>query len=187
MEKKENQRVALTKRLLKESLMELMETKNIQKISVSELCHNAGINRTTFYHHYGSQFDLLRELEQDMLAEMDAIWYAREADAEWTLRQRIETLCIYFKAHEHEAKLLLRNSDTNSEFAELLFRSAHTKRTSQRLFSKPMDDDAQKLTTTFLTNGIYSLFRQWLLEDIPKSPQEMADLICGINISALID
>ena len=45
---KENQRVMLTKQLLKESLIYLMKKKEIQKVSVSELCHNAGINRVTF-------------------------------------------------------------------------------------------------------------------------------------------
>ena len=48
MEAKENQRITLTKRLLKESLVRLMEAKSLQKISVSELCKDAGINRATF-------------------------------------------------------------------------------------------------------------------------------------------
>ena len=52
MEKNENQRIKLTKRLLKESLLKLLTEKNIKKISVSELCQTAGINRSTFYNHY---------------------------------------------------------------------------------------------------------------------------------------
>jgi AcrR family transcriptional regulator len=54
MEKKENRRVRLTKQLLKE--------KDTAKISISELGHKAGINRTTFYYHYGSQHDLLENI-----------------------------------------------------------------------------------------------------------------------------
>ena len=67
MEEKINQRVMLTKRLLKESLIKMLETENIYKISIRELCEQAGINRSTFYKYYGSQFDLLREMEEDML------------------------------------------------------------------------------------------------------------------------
>ena len=35
---KENQRVVVTKRLLKEGLLRLLENKNIDKINVTELC-----------------------------------------------------------------------------------------------------------------------------------------------------
>jgi len=30
---------------------------------------------------------------------------------------------------------------------------------------------------TFLTNGTYQMVRQWLLEEIPKTPKEMGDLV----------
>ncbi len=62
---KESQRVRLTRRLLKESLFELLKNKSISKISVSELCVKAGINRTTFYAHYGSQYDVLQDIGKE--------------------------------------------------------------------------------------------------------------------------
>lgn len=182
MEKKENQRIVLTKRLLKESLLQLMETKSIQKISVSELCQTAGINRTTFYHHYGNPSDLLKEIELDMIADLERIWQERGAAQDWTLSRRAEALCLYFREHEHIAKLLFRNSDTNSEFAALLFHSTHAQQTFRQGLSGITDPDSQKLMITLFTNGIYSLIRQWILEDIPKTPKELAELICSFSI-----
>ncbi|MCC8090140.1 MAG: TetR/AcrR family transcriptional regulator, partial [Oscillospiraceae bacterium] len=67
MNKKENQRVMLTKRLLKDALIRLLNGKSIDEISVTELCRESGINRSTFYHHYGSPYDVLAEREQTML------------------------------------------------------------------------------------------------------------------------
>ena len=52
MEKKENQRITLTKRLLQEALLLMLRDESINKISVRDLCEKAGINRTTFYNHY---------------------------------------------------------------------------------------------------------------------------------------
>ena len=54
MARKENQRITLTKKLLQEGLLRLLETKRLDKISVTELCREAGINRATFYNHYDS-------------------------------------------------------------------------------------------------------------------------------------
>ena len=65
--KKVNQRIMLTKRLLKESFAEMLHEKDIRKISIRELCANAGINHCTFYKYYGSQYDLLQEMEDDLL------------------------------------------------------------------------------------------------------------------------
>lgn len=39
---KENQRVIISKRMLKEGLLRLLEKKNIDKINVSELCQESG-------------------------------------------------------------------------------------------------------------------------------------------------
>ena len=66
MEKEqENQRVRITKMLLKDALTKLLYEKKIEKVTVSELCEAAGVNRSTFYKHYGSQFDVLDDIEKD--------------------------------------------------------------------------------------------------------------------------
>ena len=62
-----NQRIMLTKKLLKTGLTDMLQTRNIYQISIRELCESAGINRSTFYKYYGSQFDLLTEMEQDAM------------------------------------------------------------------------------------------------------------------------
>ena len=49
---KDDQRTKLTKRLLREALLLLLEKNDINKIAVTQLCQQAGINRATFYRHY---------------------------------------------------------------------------------------------------------------------------------------
>ena len=55
MEKKEDRRVAMTKRMLKDALTDLLREVDIYHVSIRELCQRADINRTTFYKYYGSQ------------------------------------------------------------------------------------------------------------------------------------
>ena len=68
-----NQRFMLTKRLLKDSLIRFMSKKEPQKITISELCKDAGINRATFYNHYNTPYGLLREIEMKMVKEIHNI------------------------------------------------------------------------------------------------------------------
>ena len=67
----ENQRIRVTKRMLKEALVKLLENKPIEKVSVLEICQTAEINRTTFYKYYGSQYDLMSDIQDDFLRELE--------------------------------------------------------------------------------------------------------------------
>ena len=67
MEKKEDRRIAMTRRMLKDALTEMLRETDIYHVSIRELCQRADINRTTFYKYYGSQFDLLTDMENDLL------------------------------------------------------------------------------------------------------------------------
>lgn len=44
-----------------EALLKLLENKEYEYISVKEICEKAGVNRSTFYLHYESMDDLLKE------------------------------------------------------------------------------------------------------------------------------
>ncbi|MBP3489508.1 MAG: TetR/AcrR family transcriptional regulator [Roseburia sp.] len=177
MKEKENQRIALTKRLLKENLLLLMSEKSIQNITIRELCDAAGINRSTFYNHYGCPADILNEIENSVITDLEEIWKANGAGQNWPLNKRIEALCTYLLENRSLSKLLFRDSDTNSEFASLLLNASHVLATYDQVFSYVKDPDSKRLMFTFLTNGAYHVIRQWLLEDIPKTPKEMGDLV----------
>lgn len=47
--------------LFDEALIYLLEKKDIEYITVKEICNKAGVNRSTFYLHYESINDLVEE------------------------------------------------------------------------------------------------------------------------------
>ncbi|MGM9650466.1 MAG: TetR/AcrR family transcriptional regulator [Faecousia sp.] len=177
MKKKENQRVALTKRLLKESLLRLMEENSIQSITVTELCQNAEINRSTFYNHYGCPADVLKEIETDLLEDLVRIWQSEGEGKNWPINKRVEALCTYLLEHKKLAKLLLRDGNTNSGFASRICQASHVRAIYEQAFEYVENEDSKRLMITFLSNGSYHMIRQWLLEDMPKTPQEMGELV----------
>ena len=50
-----------TARLMDEALLRLLEKKDFDFITVKEICKTAGVNRSTFYLHYETIDDLLKE------------------------------------------------------------------------------------------------------------------------------
>ena len=69
METKENQRIRLSKKMLKDALIEILQTSNFQNLSITEICSKAEINRTTFYKYYSNERDLYDEIESDFFKE----------------------------------------------------------------------------------------------------------------------
>lgn len=61
-----DRRVRYTKKAIRESFLDLLEKKPLEKISVTEICKNADINRGTFYSHYSDPFELKASLEQEL-------------------------------------------------------------------------------------------------------------------------
>lgn len=77
-EKKTDRRVIYTKKVIYDSLFELMKQKKLKDITVKELCITAGINRATFYTHFRTMDDLIDEMEaysaQEIFNTLDPIW-----------------------------------------------------------------------------------------------------------------
>jgi AcrR family transcriptional regulator len=65
-EKKIDRRVRKTKRQLQSGLIQLLQAKSIQKITVRELSDLVDINRGTFYLHYKDVFDMLDQIENKL-------------------------------------------------------------------------------------------------------------------------
>ena len=65
-----DRRVKYTKRIIKDTFLELLQEKDITKVTVIELCNKADINRATFYRYYLDIYDLLDKLEEEFINEV---------------------------------------------------------------------------------------------------------------------
>ena len=60
-----------TKKAIMLSLLELLKTKSIDKVTVKDICDECEINRNTFYYYYKDIYDVLNSIfMQGMLPKM---------------------------------------------------------------------------------------------------------------------
>ena len=176
--KKENQRIMLTRRLLKETLIAMLKEKPIDKISVTELCRRAEINRSTFYAHYNVPKDVLLEIKWDFAAQIAES--LRSLDKEATPKDKFIRICEFIAAHADLEKIILANSD-DDEATEAAFGNMFDIWNVAALFIRNgMDQDTQRLVTVFVHQGIFRVIREWITREIPKTPAEIADVFDGI-------
>ena len=65
LKKKTDLRVVKTKKILFNSLLNLMKIKSFEKIKISDICEESLINRSTFYAHYDDKYELLIDLFEE--------------------------------------------------------------------------------------------------------------------------
>lgn len=62
-------RVRYTKAVLQQALLKILRLKHIDRVTIKELCEEAKVNRGTFYLHYATPNDVLKEIEQQFIDE----------------------------------------------------------------------------------------------------------------------
>ena len=98
-------RVIRTQTALLEALEDLIKTKKLSNITITELCTTAKINRNTFYYHYNNIFEFLDEHKKLIIDDLNEIFEVASSKASIifskdpnTLTNRERLLCSYCNA-----------------------------------------------------------------------------------------
>lgn len=170
-----NQRVAMTKRLLKESLLELLEDYSISHITVVMLCAKAGVNRSTFYAHYSSPHDVLREIGHEATEEIERFVQDPSNDS---MRDYLLAACTYVHETRDLQKILIQNTSTDD--IQNMLKAIPFDAVLPETFGdkgKATSQEDKAIAAAFLTSGIFNVIRYWILNDADKSPEEITDII----------
>ncbi len=178
MEKKEDRRTAMSKRMLKDSLTEMLKKKDIYHISIRELCEKADVNRSTFYKYYGSQFDLFADMEKDLLVFLADVIRDHEADTV----KAIETACGYLEKNLEFARLIL-NNNVDPAFPQKVFSMEAVKKAVMMKHRGSGGENELDYLYNYMTYGAYRIVCLWLNKEERESPHEIA----GILARTLLD
>lgn len=173
---RENRRVAVSKRMLREALLRLLEERDIAEISITELCREADINRATFYRHYENPAELLAEIAADISKTVRGFFHMPMQPE--TAREDMIRMCAYMHDHAGLYRVLIRNhseDDLIAIFDKVCADMIACIRRGE--IETSLDGEDLRLLATFLGGGAYFLFRRWLTEDIRKTPEQVADIV----------
>lgn len=177
-----NQRERLTKLLLKQSLISLLKEKNISQISVKELCTAAGINRSTFYLHYANAYDLLENVEQEIINNTSA--YLDKIEAGDSGTPYILAFLEYIKKDEELFTVMLLTSNENVLFPKRLLNEILKNIDSQLQLNVP--ERLKRYTYSYLVNGSLAVIQEWIQEGFILSSNELAELIFFLADHSLV-
>lgn len=184
MEKKVDRRVIKTRRQLKKGLAALMKEKSVNQITVKELVEEVDINRSTFYLHFKDIQDLLREIEENMEAQI------KRAIEEHPIVSGNEN-AFYFIEYmfrvldeEREISKALIGPNGDMGFIHRIERiiKENSRGTLEKMFPGKKED--LKYFYAFCLSGCLGLVKVWLNEGEEKSPEEMAQMTFNMIANA---
>ena len=172
---KEDLRVIKTIEAIKQSFETLICEKNYEKITVTELCEKARINKKTFYHYYPTLDDLLSEMQ----AELTEGFINQVKD--YTLPDDLEKVnreFFLFSASRGPAYDRITTSGNYSYVrGRMISRVMHATWDKSEKFKK-LDPFKQSILISYVNSVTLDVYRQWT-DSGRKIPVEEIIDICN--------
>lgn len=167
-----DQRILNTKRALRASVFKLQKKKTLSEISVSELCKDAGVNRTTFYKHYQIPEDIYHEFIDEVYQEANSIFLISLNEG----ASLEDAFTQFFTFLYNNRKYFVMSSAMVGTLMDNLHKF------TMNMKSLP---GAGPFYTHFISGGIASMILLWSEHNYKESPWEMAQICIKIILRRL--
>lgn len=177
----DDRRIRKTKKVLKESLAVLLLQKKINNITVKELVDMADVNRGTFYLHYRDIYDMLSQIEAEMLNDLDNISKKFTAALlRESARPYICEIFQYIADNQTFCKMLL------SPYGDMAFVDKLKKLVEEKCFCSLMESFPENALqhyqyfASYTVAGCIGLLQTWMESGMKVSPQELSQVAEGM-------
>lgn len=169
-------RVRYTRMIIEKSFLELIQKKPVSKITVTELCEKAQINRATFYKHYLDIPDLLEKIEEDLFTTIRTSFGSEDIKLRAFL---VKMMCYTRDNQDRFLALGSDNGDPNlmTKTFMVCYESAYPL-VEQNM--PGMQENERQMLYYFLSHGAGAVLTWWIKNGMKESPEEIADFILGV-------
>jgi AcrR family transcriptional regulator len=181
-EMKLSRKTRYTRKVLEDSLVELMKDKSITKITIKEICENADINRTTFYAHYKDQYDLLRQMEEETFVHIEDILDKYESKhSKGEILEMTEEIFAFIAGNSNSVQTLLSENGDIGFQKKLFYRFMRKERLMKYFSENLIGREAKEYWYVYVINGAIGLVQHWLKDNMPIPVPELAKILMKLN------
>lgn len=170
IKKGDNRSVRHTKKRIRDGLLALMRQKPIQNISVKELTDYIDLNRGTFYFHYRDIYDLLEQLEAELLEQLQTVLSTHHESSLIT----VEELFVFLQENADLCSILL---GPGGDMAFVQSTKQAISKTLIKIWQSSEPDVPKEdydFFNAYIINGFTGLVQLWYETGMSRSPHEMA-------------
>ena len=182
----EDRRIRRTKRAIIEALAALLQEKPLSNISVREISDVADINRGTFYLHYRDVYDMVEQLQNEIVEKFNEIVenYEPNKHTDKLFPMLVELFNLLADNAELAKVLISKNGD--AAFVEKLKNILREKCfiNAQKVLGIENDEEFNYFYH-YIISGCIGTCSAWLDEGMKETPVEMAAFIERLIVSSV--
>lgn len=172
---------------MNEALISLLEKKDLEFITVKEICETAGVNLSTFYLHYETISDLMNETVEMVDKRFLSYFSQRERDAlsemngadlkELVLVSRAYLLPYlrFIRDNKHVYRAAFRNPAGMQAYARYEYLKNHILGPSLARFQ--ISPESRPYYIAYYVEGIIAIVKEWLRRDCIDEVESISDII----------
>lgn len=170
-----------------EALISLLEVKDLEYITVKEICEKAGVNRTTFYLHYETIADLLSEAMDNVNKRFLSYFESCEKNFTGTIESKnpeelvlvTQEYLLPYLQFISDNKKVYRASFRNPSEMQANIRYGNLKK---HILEPIMDKfkiprEFRKYYIAYYIEGTIAIVKEWLNQDCRDSVETIAAII----------
>lgn len=185
MEKKTDRRVVKTKHAIFKAFVELLNEKDINQITITDIAKRANINRKTFYNYYSDVNGVMEEIEnltvEAFINNMGTVEFTNMADFltkifikfTETVNKDLEFFNLLFKTN-NRSFLIVKIVEALKEYVQ--------KRIEE---SNELDIPRFEVVSNFYLSGVLSVYMNWFMNNYDQSIEEISALLTELVLHGI--
>ena len=175
IQKRPDSRVLKTKAAIRDAYLRLLEQKDADLITVTDVALAADVDRKTIYNYYVGSDAILDELENELVSSVSTS--IREKDLIRFIRDPFGFLDVITRAFDSQPNLsypLIQKSKASMVFSKLAERFSAQLAPVLKKQLHPQKQPYAKLYADFLSSGIVSVYRDWVINGMQQPLEEIS-------------
>lgn len=174
-----DRRVRYTKMMLKQNMIELLKQKPVGRISVTELCQAADVNRGTFYAHYADPADLLQEMQDELYNDiMNSLNIGMGGG---DIIDMCRAIVAALDRNRDFCRVAL-SDNSNMSFLENMLNLAYGFFIASWSPKEAAPRDISDYAFRYMSAGSIDVIRRWLKQDDSRSNEDIAQIIAEMSV-----
>lgn len=161
-----------SKKLITDALVELLDEKPLDKITVTDIVRKADINRGTFYAHYANVSDVVTSMFQNAFKVIKTTLTAPDFDTYEDLGQMLVQLQMVME-QDLDFYRKIYTSDMNMQIYEQISNVLLSFILDQEDKVSDVSHEDFLFYSSFYSGGIMKLYKDWFVGTLPISFDEL--------------
>lgn len=167
-----------TERAIKETFIQLLEERPLNKITVKDIVDTCGINRNTFYYHFADIPDLIEKITTENISQLI------ETDFEISTIENHFEEAISFVLKHKRAMYHIYNSVNRAIFEQYLIKISEFSSDSlvnRYIAESEISEEDRKVIVQFLKCLIFGTVINWLEDGMNYDIVDRFDRLCKLK------